>query len=244
MSETATIQVFIFARGGSKGIPNKNIYPLAGKPLIAHSIDVAKQIDGLHGIYVSTDSPEIAKVAEEYGAEVIFRPDSLATDKSNEWLSWQHAVNTLVESGKMQKTDIFLSLPATAPLRNLEDIKKVIALYNTEKFDAVLTGSEAKRNPYFNMVVRDDQGMASIVMDAAQNIDNKEVEKAFHRRQDCPPVYDLTTVAYAVNPEFILTNKAIFDGNVGVVIVPEARAVDIDTPLDMAFAEFLIQRSE
>ena len=84
---------FVFARGGSKGLPGKNILPIGGHPLIAHSIRLAQSIEAIDSVYVSTDCPQIALAAKQYGAELIKRPDEMATDTSLEWLSWQHGIN-------------------------------------------------------------------------------------------------------------------------------------------------------
>ena len=116
------IIAFIFARGGSKGLPNKNIKILNGKPLIAWSIEHAKKINRIDRVIVSTDSEEIAKIAREFGAEVPFmRPLELATDESPEWLSWQHGLKHL-KSIDGCLPDLMLSIPATAPLRNVEGL--------------------------------------------------------------------------------------------------------------------------
>mgnify|MGYP001238642144 CR=1 FL=1 len=122
-----TINAFIFARGGSKGLPRKNIKLLDGKPLISYSINVAKSLNIFSNIFVSTDCDEIASVSREYGANVIMRPEDLATDSSPEWLSWRHAISYVAsEYGKFDK---FVSLPATSPLRNKQDINRAIKFY-------------------------------------------------------------------------------------------------------------------
>ena len=117
---------FIFARGGSKGVPGKNIKEICGKPLIAYSIEIAKEIEYIEKIYVSTEDDNIANVAKKYGADIIPRPHNLAQDDSPEWLAWQHAVKWLGEKG--ESFDIFVSLPATSPLRNKKDITQCLRL--------------------------------------------------------------------------------------------------------------------
>ena len=108
---------FIFARGGSKGLKGKNIKKLCDKPLLAHSIDIAKSIDEISKVFVSTEDEDIQKVATEYGANVIIRPKVLATDTSPEIDSWKHAINYLTDLG--DSFDRFISLPTTSPLRTL-----------------------------------------------------------------------------------------------------------------------------
>jgi N-acylneuraminate cytidylyltransferase len=221
------VYAFIFARGGSKGLPGKNIRPLGGIPLIGHSIGVARQVPAIARVFVSTDSEEIASVAREFGAEVIRRPDDLASDTAPEWLSWQHAVRTLEERG--DKFDVFVSLPATAPLRAPVDVRNCLDALDPAT-DAVVTVTPAARNPWFNMLVRDDDGTSRMVC-AGDGVT---------RRQDAPSVYDMTTVAYVTRPDFILTQERLFTGRVKSVVVPKERAIDIDDIYDFKMAEFLL----
>ena len=134
---------FIFARGGSKGLPGKNIRSLGGKPLIAWSIEQARAVESIERVIVSTDSPEIAEVARYYGAEVPFtRPSELAQDDSSEWLSWRHALTYILESAGSMPTAM-VSVPATAPLRLPIDIQRCIDLYREGGTDLVLTTTTA-----------------------------------------------------------------------------------------------------
>ncbi|MGX9365351.1 acylneuraminate cytidylyltransferase family protein [Desulfoplanes sp. PS50] len=221
---------FIFARGGSKGVPGKNIKSLAGKPLIAHAIETGLKSGVLERIIVSTDDQRIADVALEYGAEVPFlRPRELAGDTSAEWDAWRHAISSL------PPFDVFVSLPATAPLRAPEDIVACIEMYKQNSCDAVITCRPAARHPSFNMISLDNENKASLLMPLSENV---------FRRQDAPAAYDMTTVAYVVDPEFIMSKRSLFEGVVRAVVIPEERALDIDTPLDFKFAEFLIAREE
>jgi N-acylneuraminate cytidylyltransferase len=223
---------FIFARGGSKGVPGKNIKMLSGKPLIAYSIQVALACPSLETVFVSTDDENIAAVASEYGAEIPFvRPPELATDSAPEWLAWRHAIEWVQrERGDF---DAMVSLPATSPFRNVEDVESCIALLKGDaKTDAVITVKEADRSPYFNMVTLDGEGYANVVIKPAGKIS---------RRQDAPSVYDVTTVAYAARPKFVMTADRLFDGNIRTVIVPPDRALDIDTPHDFMLAEAIAQ---
>lgn len=221
---------FIFARGGSKGIPRKNIRPFLGKPLIAHAIRAAKASRYISRVIVSTDDEEIAKTAVRYGAEVPFmRPAELAGDKSSEWLAWRHAISE-TEKTYDQPIDIFVSIPATAPLRSPEDIDRCITKLTTSDADIVITMKPAERSPYFNMVRYNKQGSLQLVIPPA---------KAILGRQDAPVVYDMTTVAYAARPAFIMKANGLFEGKVQAVEIPPERAVDIDTELDFTIAEFL-----
>ena len=221
----------ICARGGSKGLPGKNIKKLGGTPLIGWSIKVAKRIERVSRVIVSTDSEEIAEIALEYGAEVPFmRPKDLALDDSPEWLVWRHAINYL-ESRQGEKIEGLVVLPATAPLRSIEDVNDCIDEFEKGEVDPVITVSEANRSPYFNMIVNDKKGYSSLVI---------QLKKGIVRRQDAPKVYDMTTVAYVVNTNFVKKFDGIFEGMVKSVVVPPERAIDIDTMLDFKIAEYLI----
>jgi len=220
---------FIFARGGSKGLPGKNVKLLNGTPLIAYSINIAKAMKEIDEVIVSTDDEVIAKVAKEYGASVPFlRPESLAKDESDEFLAWKHAVGWVLEN--KGNFDVFISLPATSPLRNSDDVRKCLATL-TDSVDMVLTCKDADRNPYFNMVKQGQEGFVELV----------NAEEKIFRRQDAPEVYDLTTVAYVCRPSFILQNNHVLDGKTKTVFIPKDRAVDIDDKWDFMFAELLMK---
>jgi N,N'-diacetyl-8-epilegionaminate cytidylyltransferase len=225
---------FIFARGGSKGVPGQNIRLLAGKPLIAYAIETALASEWIDQVIVSTDDETIADVAREYGASVPFlRPPELAQDDSPEWLAWQHALRTLAANGEAEP-DLFVCIPTTAPLRAVEDLDACIRLLLDSDADLVITVKPAERSPYFNMVVLDEADYARLVIPTEQTI---------YRRQAAPPVYDMTTVAYAARPRFVSEASSMFEGKVKAVVVPAERALDIDTELDFKLAEFLLGHS-
>lgn len=226
---------FIFARGGSKGLPGKNILPLRGKPLIAWSIEHALSVKRIQRVIVSTDSNDIATVACQYGAEVPFvRPAELARDDSPEWLAWRHALNYLRETtGKLP--DAMVSVPTTAPLRLPIDIENCLDEYERGNVDMVISVTDAHRSPYFNMVKVNADGTVGLV---------NPPQSVIARRQDAPLVYDMTTVCYVMNPEFVLTHNATFDGRVKAVHVPTERSIDIDTSLDFQIAENLLNIRE
>jgi CMP-N-acetylneuraminic acid synthetase len=222
----------IFARGGSKGLPGKNIRPLGGKPLIAWSIEHALAVKRIDRVLVSTDSAEIAAVARHHGAEVPFlRPAELARDDSPEWLAWRHALNYLHESSG-RFPDAMVSVPPTAPLRLPVDLEMCLDEFERGDADVVVTVSDAHRSPYFNMVKRHADGTVGLVIPPTSTIT---------RRQDAPVVYDMATVAYVARPEFVMNHLGIFAGRVRAVTVPTERAVDIDTLLDFKIAECLLE---
>lgn len=228
-----SIKACIFARGGSKGLPGKNIRLFAGKPLIAWAIEAAKGVDGIDEVLVSTDSEEIARVALDFGADVPFlRPKDLSRDDSPEWNAWRHALQYFLDSdGKMPSA--LLSVPTTAPLRVVKDIQNCVDLYRAGGCDSVITVTEAHRNPYFNMVSVAENGVTEIVCQNASELT---------RRQDAPEVFDITTVAYVVNSDFIMKRNGLFEGVVKSTRVPVERSIDIDTIFDFEVAEFLMRR--
>ena len=222
---------FVFARGGSKGLPRKNILDLNGKTLLGHSIDLALSIEEISDVFVSTDDEEIAEIAQSHDAKVIFRPEELASDSSPELDSWKHAINYLKNKGK--SFDKFVSLPATSPLRSKADVINCLVKLD-KSCDLVVAVTESQRSPFFNIVQIDNEGLVKIFSE----------DNSYSRRQDVPKCYDLTTVAYVSTPDFILSSTKIFDGRVKAVNVSQERAVDIDTEIDFMLAKLLINRNK
>ena len=219
---------FIFARGGSKGLPGKNLLPINDVPLVGHSIEIAKRINQINRIFVSTDSKEIAEVGELFGAEVIERPEDLASDTASEWKAWKHAIKHVEK--KYGSFDQFISLPATAPCRRYIDVRRCMQAL-VDEVDIVITTTNSHRNPWFNMVINNSEGYAQLV----------NTSQGFNRRQDCPECEDMATVAYIARPSFINNNKSIWDGNVKAIKVPQHTAVDIDTFYDYSVAKMLME---
>lgn len=225
------VVALVCARGGSKGLPGKNIRPLAGKPLIAWAIDAARAVDRVSRVIVSTDSEEIAAAARDAGADVPFvRPAELARDDSPEWLVWRHAL-TYLRTTDGAYPDALLVVPPTAPLRAREDLDLCLDEFATGRADVVITVSDAHRSPYFNMVAVAPDGAVRLVIPP---------ETQVTRRQDVPTVYDMATVGYAASPAFVMESAGIFAGRVRHVRVPAERALDIDTELDFRIAECLL----
>lgn len=224
---------FIFARGGSKGLPGKNIKVFQGIPLISRSIEHAKEIERINRIIVSTDSPEIAEVALASGAEVPFmRPVFLAADTSSEIEAWKHALKFL---GEMEGTipDTLVSIPVTSPLRLPIDIDNCIDEFESGIHDVVVGVTDSNRNPFYNMLIKNENSEYQL---AGLNTVN------YGGRQQAPKVYSITTVCYAARSEYIMKANSILEGKIGVFHVPPERAIDIDTQLDFDFANFLATR--
>jgi len=230
MTDFVNIVGFVFARGGSKGVPNKNLRLLGGKPLIGHAIEAALQSRSLNRVVVSTDSLEIARVARSYGAEVPFmRPPEQASDDAPERLAWRHAIEQ-IEQIDGSRIDFFVSIPPTCPLRSSSDIDNAVQALADGDGDIVLSATEASCNPYFNMITIAKNGAAMLAATPESDVS---------RRQDAPKVYELTAVAYAARRDSIFKFDSIFECDARAIEVPVERAVDIDTEFDLKLAEFL-----
>lgn len=223
---------FIFARGGSKGISNKNIKKLNGIPLIHYSIEIAKQLKSINKIFVSTEDEKIKQIAKVDGVKIIDRPMNLALDNTPELEAWKHAIKWLEK--REDFFDVFISLPTTAPLRNSDDIEKCLSALN-ENIDMIITMSKSVRSPWFNMVKKEKNGRVSIL--------NNE-KKDFFTRQSVPETFDMNTVAYVSRPVFIKKAKGVFDGNVHGIEIPIERSIDIDTEFDFKLTELLLKQNE
>lgn len=222
---------FVFARGGSRGLPRKNLLEIDGVPLIGLAIRAMQQVKEIEKIFVSTDDPEIAEVAKACGAEAPFlRPAELATDNSPEWASFRHMVEFLERRG--EAFDLFVNVPATAPLRLPADIENAINVFKNSDCDFVMSITEAERSPYFAIVAEQPDGFLQPPLKA----------KGVYRRQDAPVVYDVTPVAYVTTPAHIKKAFGHYDGRVKGNWVPRERAVDIDTEIDLELARILYAR--
>lgn len=227
------IFALICARGGSKGVHKKNIRLLAGKPLIVRTINQLNEIKEINRIIVSTDCKDIANIAIEAGADVPFmRPKNLAEDKTPEWLVWRHALEKINKIDGSYP-DVIIVVPVTSPLRTVDDLKNCLNEYQKKSADIVITVTDPHRNPYFNMVKINKEGILTRLI---------ENNKTIIRRQDAPEVYDMTTVAYVTNPKFVLEKDGIFSGKVRHVHIPIERALDIDTEFDLKIAELLLSK--
>jgi len=219
-------------RGGSKGVPNKNLRELHGKPLMAYTIAQAKESGLFRHIVVSTDSEEIAESARNLGAEAWFlRPPDLATDEAPKLPVIRHAFLES-ESHYGQQFDVLVDLDVTSPLRLVGDITGAYKQFSDEDADILITASPSRRNPYFNMV-ENVNGRISIV---------KQMDKLPVRRQDAPRVYDMNASIYIWKRDALLNNDTLFTENTSLFVMPEERSVDIDTEIDWDFVEFIMEK--
>lgn len=223
------ILVIIPARGGSKGIPYKNIKPLNGKPLIHYTIDVARGIAKDEDICVSTDDPEIIKCVENYGLKVpLVRPAELATDTAGTYEVLLHALDFYEKQGKTY--DIVLLLQNTSPFRTKKQVKEAIALYNPE-IDMVVSVKECSANPYYNCFEEDENGYLHISKGNGQ----------YTRRQDVPTAYEYNGAIYVINPESLKKMPLGKFAKRIKYVMDDLHSVDLDNMIDWKFAEFIIK---
>jgi len=223
----------ICARGGSKGVKNKNIKLLHGKPLIAYTIEQALNSKLFEYIVVSTDSDKIAEVSKEYGAEIFFRRSSeMSSDKAGKLEVIRDA---FLRSEEHYNTtfDYLIDLDATAPLRNTDDIINSFRQFLENNNDNLITAMSSRRSPYFNLIEVDENGNVNL---------SKPLNERIIRRQDTPKTYDMNASIYIWKRDTILNKDKLFLERTGLFIMPEERSIDIDTPLDFKFVEFIMEK--
>lgn len=224
----------ICARGGSKGVKNKNIRLLNGLPLIAYTINQAKQSGLFKHIVVSTDSDDIADVAVKFGAEVFFKRSSeLSSDNAAKIPVIKDA---FVRSEQYYdlKFDYLIDLDATAPLRDSQDIINAFRQFKDDNNDILITGVKSRRSPYFNLVEIID---GKVVL-------SKSLKTPIVRRQDAPKCYDMNASIYIWKREAILNQTSLFTPKTGLYEMNEESMFDIDSELDFEFVEFLLKRKK
>lgn len=223
----------ICARGGSKGVKNKNLRLMAGKPLIAHSIEQAKSSGLFRYIAVSSDSQEILDTAARFGADIsIKRPDDLASDTAAKIPAIRHCA-AMAEEQTGQTFEIVVDLDATSPLRDAEDIRQAVRLLLDRQVGNVITGAPARRSPYFNLVEINPDGFAQL---------SKTLSVQVERRQDAPRCFDMNASIYVWRREVLMQEDRLFQPDTLLYEMPEDRSVDIDTELDFEIVEFMMNR--
>jgi CMP-N-acetylneuraminic acid synthetase len=231
--DTLKILTIIPARGGSKGVPRKNIRLVGGKPLIAYTIDAVLQVqDLIHRVIVSTDDAEIAEIARTCGAEVPFlRPAELSGDRVPTLPVLQHAVR-FVEDQDQVRMDWVLLLQPTTPFRAPQDIRRAVELASSGGCDSVISVVQVfSTHPILMKRIQGDQLVPYCIE-----------EKEGTRRQDYqPPAYMRNGAIYLSRRDTIMENSSIWGKTIRPYIMPEERSVNIDSQLDFKLAEFLIQ---
>ena len=237
MGEPVTKRLCVIcARGGSKGIKNKNLRMLAGKPLLAHSIAQAKASGMFDVVAVSSDSPTILEAAREYGADhLVERPAELASDSAAKVPAIRHCAAT-VEARTGEKFDTIADLDATSPLRSVDDIRGAVSALEESGAENLVTAMPARRSPYFNLVELDTRGRVQL---------SKPPERPIVRRQDSPRCFDLNASVFVWTRDALFTPPdSVLRPDTVLFEMPEERSVDIDTELDFAFVEFIMARNE
>lgn len=220
--------VIIPARGGSKGIPHKNIKKLNGKPLICYSIDVARQFTTEENICVTTDDDEIIKVVEDYGLKTPFkRPDYLATDTcgSNEVI--KHAWNFYEDRGRHY--DAILLLQPTSPFRKVEFLNDAVSLYDNS-IDMVASVQNAPCNPYYDGFEENEKGLLVI----------SKGDGLIERRQDAPKVWQFNGSIYVINPISLKEKGMANFSRIRKYVMHDLFSVDIDNLFDWKIAELIV----
>ena len=224
----------ICARGGSKGVPGKNIRPLMGLPLIAYSIQQARATGLFSLIVVSSDSDDILTLAKHHGADlVIKRPDAMATDAAGKMPAIAHAV-AAAETFAATHYKICVDLSVTAPLRLPEDIIAAVELQKKYDCKSIITGAASHCSPYFSMVEKDKNGIVHV---------SKISPAQVLRRQDSPPCYDMNGSIYVWKRDALLADPKVFYDDTRIHIMPRERSFDIDEELDFQLVEFMMQRN-
>ena len=224
----------ICARSGSRGVPNKNIKILCGKPLLAYTIDYAKDSDLFDFIVVSTDSQEISDLSNKLGVDSWFlRPKELSLDYSPKIPVIRHA---LKQSERKLKTEFktIVDLDVTSPLRNRQDVEKCLEYFHKGNFDNMITGSASRRNPYFNMVEIKDSGIPVL---------SKKLDVSPKSRQEAPRVFDLNASIYIWKREVLIKEDNLITTKTGFYEMPEERSYDIDSSLDWQIVEMLMKKN-
>ena len=228
-----TVLGLITARGGSKGIPGKNVALLAGKPLIAWTIQAAAQSNQLSRVVVSTDDNEIAQVSRQWGAEVPFvRPVELAMDSSPHVPVVEHAVEWL-ESHEGARFDYVLLLQPTSPLRSPEDIDNAISLASEHDADGVISVCEAPAHPYLTKHIIDGR-----LRDFVAH------PEGYLPRQELPPVYALNGAIYLVRSAVLLECGTLHPDDTRPYVMPAERSLQVDEPWDLYLANLVLRDRE
>lgn len=222
------ILAIIPARGGSKGVPRKNIRLLGGKPLIAWTIESAKKSKYLDRIIVSTEDKEIAEISKRYGAEVIERPEELAKDDASSLSVLTHVVDFL-EKNENYKPDIIVVLQPTSPMRKEQDIDNAIEKLIQTNCDSVVSICEFEHSPYWAYKLNEDK-IEYLIKSKYNTV----------RRQDLPKIYRPNGAVYVTRRKILMGENKVLGKDTRATIMPLERSVDIDTELDFKFAEFLM----
>ena len=224
--------VIIPARGGSKGIPHKNIKSLGGKPLICRAIDNARAIAPDEDICVTTDDAEIIRVVEDYGLHVPFvRPAHLASDTCGTYDVLLHAWKHYVDSPGHANYDCIVLLQTTSPFTRPDDVREALGMY-TGAEDMVVSVKETDANPYYNCFEENAEGFLGL----------SKGNGGYARRQDCPKAYQYNGAVYVINPESLLRSPLSKFKRVKKYVMDAEHSLDLDTMIDWELAELMLAK--
>lgn len=219
------------AREGSKGIRNKNIVLLCGKPLIYYTIKCALDSKVFEKVIVSTDSEKIAEISKKYGAEVPFlRPKELATDQAKGIDVLIHAMEWIERNFK--KFDAVMYLQPTSPLRTVEDIKLSLEIFQRKNANSVVSVTEVDHHPYWSNTIPPDGKMDNFIRPEYRN----------RNRQELPKFYRLNGAIFLAKWDYIKKTKDWFAENSYAYIMPRERSIDIDSEVDLVLAEYFLKK--
>lgn len=224
----------ILARGGSKGLPGKNLRPLAGKSLVARTVAQAREANLFDVVVASSDDPDILAEARAWGVDLaVERPADMATDAASKLPPIQHAV-LAAERQLGAPCDIIVDLDVTSPLRIVDDIRGAVRLQEETGATSVITGAPARKSPYFNLVETDAQGRVRLCKPTVPRI---------ARRQEAPPCYDMNAAVYVWQRAMFMSRPDVFYDDTRIYVMPEERSHDIDTPLDFTFVSLILTQN-
>jgi CMP-N,N'-diacetyllegionaminic acid synthase len=230
MVNVSEILAFIPARGGSKGIPGKNIRLLNGKPLIYYTLDVAKALFPTENICVSTDDAKIAECVKAYGLDVPFlRPAELATDQATTNDAILHALNFYAQQNIYFKYTLLLQ--PTSPLRQVFHVEQCLEMASQIDFEMIISAKETDANPYYVLFEEDGDGYLQ-----------KTKNAAFTRRQDCPVVWQINGAIYLINNKVLLEKGDISALKKTKLVMESKYSIDLDTIDDWMFAEYMLEK--
>jgi N-acylneuraminate cytidylyltransferase/CMP-N,N'-diacetyllegionaminic acid synthase len=227
-----TLICTICARGGSKGVVGKNVRDLLGRPLLAWSIEQARQTGLFEAIAFSSDSDLLLETALKSGADIaIKRPDEMATDTAPKLPAIRHCLEQAIARAGLSP-DIFVDLDVTSPLRLPSDITGTVDLLQKSGARNVITGAPAHRSPYFNLVEARADGSVGL---------SKVANPPIVRRQDAPRCFDMNASIYTWRVAAFLENPAVFYPDTRLFEMPQERSIDIDSDLDFTLVELLLR---
>ena len=223
----------VTAKGRSTGLPNKNLHPFCGRPLLSWTIEASLRSRYVNRTVVSSETEKILKLSEGLGANVIERPLELATDTASSIAVMMHAVDYLKRT-EDYKPDVLVLLQPTSPLRTCEDIDNSIELYLGSKCSAVISGYEPRKNPLKDLLINDDGRLAAIM----------DEKFPFSPRQQLPRAFRPNGAIYIVDAGLFVKSQSLLTDDTKPFFMDEPRSIDIDNIEDLQAAEDYLKNNE